>query len=49
MASPWGRALRHNLTLPFCDKPGFGDTLVPNDDGLFPGITQTWRAPDCEI
>jgi hypothetical protein len=23
-----------------CSQPG---ALVPNDDGLFPGITQTWR------
>lgn len=30
-----------------CDLPGIPsgpEPLVPNDDGLFPGFSQTWRA-----
>lgn len=39
-----GAKLARALTTP-CDGPAQSDLfMVPNDDGLFPGCSQTWRA-----
>lgn len=39
-----GVTLRAGVDLTQSDLPGIAAGLVANEDGLFPGCSQTWRA-----